>query len=385
MSGTSRRNGVIALSVAALIVAVALGISFGTDRLSVVRALTDASSPDHDVIIGVRLPRVLLGALAGAGLSVVGVSLQALLRNPLAEPFVLGVSGGSALGATVALLLGVTSASLVPIAAFGGGLAATMLVQAFASAAPGHRATSMLLAGVIVNAIASAAITFAKTLVTQSKAQELLFWLMGFLDVPSRASLAAVGLYVAVGTAALLADAGRLNVLSLGNEAAEHLGIRVSALELRVLTASSIVVGAIVSVTGLIGFVGLIVPHVLRRLLGPDTRILMPTSIFLGGALLVMCDLASRGFVPLARHGATGGSDHRADRRAALPGSPQNRPPKVSPVDWPVVHGVTRRPLVTGPVGSRKCQSNPPPTTARPATKRTAPSVGCESAVPALS
>lgn len=294
-----RREGLVLAGCAvALVVAIVLGASFGTDPVSLVRAVMDAGSRDADVVFQVRLPRVLLAAIAGAGLSVVGVALQALLRNPLAEPYVLGVSGGSAFGATVAILFGLTGttllgASLVPLAALAGGLGATALVIAFASAAP-SRGMSVLLAGVVVNAIASAAITFLKTLVSPAKAQELLFWLMGFLDVPSRASLVMLGVYVAIGTVILVRDAARLNVLSLGDDAAHHLGVDVRALERRTLVASSLVVGAIVSVTGLIGFVGLVVPHVLRRLLGPDARVLLPASLGLGGAALVVCDLASR-------------------------------------------------------------------------------------------
>lgn len=295
-----RTSTILAGCAIALVLAIVLGVSFGTDPVSLSRAVSDASSLDHDIVFEVRLPRVLLAAIAGAGLSIVGVALQGLLRNPLAEPFVLGVSGGSALGATVAILVGLSSttvlgASLVPIAALLGGIGATALVHLFAAAAPGSRGTSVLLAGVVVNAIASAAITFVKTLVTPSKAQELLFWLMGFLDVPSRASLIAIAVYVAIGSAVLLGDAARLNVLSLGDAAAEHLGIRVRAVELRIFVASSLVVGAIVSVTGLIGFVGLLVPHILRRLLGSDARLLMPASLVLGAATLVICDVASRG------------------------------------------------------------------------------------------
>jgi iron complex transport system permease protein len=285
---------------AALLGAIVLGASFGTDPVSVLTAIADSASRDHDIVFEVRLPRVLLAALAGAGLSIVGVALQALLRNPLAEPFVLGVSGGSAFGATIAILLGLNGAtmvgaSLVPLAALAGGMGATVLVHAFATAAPSSRSTSVLLAGVVVNAIASAAITFVKTLIQPAKAQELLFWLMGFLDVPSRPALIALTVYLTLGAGMLLYDAARLNVLSLGDEAASHLGIRVRAVEHRTLLASSLVVGAIVSVTGLIGFVGLVVPHVLRRLVGPDTRTLMPASLMLGGAALVMCDLVSRG------------------------------------------------------------------------------------------
>lgn len=298
-SGTASGTAVLVACTVALVLALLLGASFGTDSVSVVTAIADATSRDRDIVFGVRMPRVALGALAGAGLSVVGVALQALLRNPLAEPYVLGVSGGSALGATIAILLGLTGAtwlgaSLVPIAALLGGAAATALVHAFAAAAPGSRGTSVLLSGIVVNAIASAAITFVKTLIVPAKAQELLFWLMGFLDVPSTASLVALAFYVVIGTSVLLFDAARLNVLSLGDDAAEHLGVRVRVVEVRTLLASSLVVGAIVSITGLIGFVGLIVPHVLRRLLGPDTRVLMPASVLLGGAALVMCDLVSR-------------------------------------------------------------------------------------------
>jgi iron complex transport system permease protein len=290
----SRAIPVIAGSVVVLAIAIALGMSFGAGSASLANALADAGSKDRDIVFSVRLPRVLLAALAGAGLSIVGVSLQALLRNALAEPFVLGVSGGAAVGATIAILLGVSSASLVPLAALIGGIVATALVLAFAERAAGPRGMSVLLAGVVVNAIAAAAITFVKTLITPSKAQELLLWLMGFLDVPSSSTLGALAVYVALGAAVLLYDAGRLNVLSLGDEAAQHLGIGVRALELRTLLASSLVVGAIVSVTGLIGFVGLIVPHVLRRLLGSDARLLMPASLALGGAVLVVCDLVSR-------------------------------------------------------------------------------------------
>ena len=289
-------------SAVTLVLAVLLGLAFGTEPISFARVL-DPASLDHAIVVDVRLPRVLLGAVAGAGLSIVGVALQSLLRNPLAEPYVLGVSGGSAAGATLAILLGITGttalgASIVPLFALGGGLVATLLVHSLASVASGpagdRTGASILLAGIVVNAIASAAITFVKTLVSQSKAQELLFWLTGFLDVPSPPALVAMIVYVALGCAILLRDAARLNVLSLGNDAAEHLGIRVRGLERRTYLASSLVVGAIVSVTGLIGFVGLLVPHALRKVVGPDARVLMPASIGFGGAALVICDLVSR-------------------------------------------------------------------------------------------
>ena len=282
-----------------LLASVAVAVLFGTERISLVRAVTFPDSIDHAIVVEARLPRVLLGAVAGGGLALVGVAFQSLLRNPLAEPYVLGVSGGAAVGATAAILIGLTGAtlygaSLVPLAALLGGLGATALVYFLARRGEVITGTSMLLAGVVVNAIASAIITFAKTLISATQAQELLVWLMGFLDVPSRLSLAFVALYVAIGAVVLLRDAARFNLLALGNESAAHLGLDVDALERRTFLACSCIVGAIVSVTGLIGFVGLVVPHALRRLFGPDVRTLLPASLFGGGAMLVMCDLLSR-------------------------------------------------------------------------------------------
>lgn len=282
--------------------AIAAGVSLGSEPISLARAMTDAASFDA-AAVSIRLPRVILGALTGAGLSVVGVALQATLRNPLAEPYVLGVSGGAALGATLAIVLGLTSAtligaSLLPLSALLGGLGAMALVHGLArggtAGSAEGRGSSLLLVGVVVNAFASALITFLKTTISAEKSQALLFWLMGFLDAPRPLALAFVALYVLLGAAAILRDAGRLNLLALGEETASSLGIDVQALERRTLFASSLVVGAVVSVTGLIGFVGLVVPHAVRRVLGPDVRVLGPVSFFAGGAALVLCDLASR-------------------------------------------------------------------------------------------
>lgn len=283
----------------ASLLAMALSVMVGSSSATIARAVAEPGF-DREVILTVRLPRALLTWIAGAGLSAVGVALQAILRNPLAEPYVLGVSGGAAFGAVVAIAFGLQTttllgASLVPVAALVGGFTATLLVHVLGSAQTTARAVSLLLAGTVVNAIASAGITLVKTLVSASKTQEVLYWLMGFVDVPSNASLGFVALYTAIGVGILLFDAGRLNVLALGEDAASHLGVKVRALEARTLLAASLVTGAIVSVTGLIGFVGLVVPHALRRVAGPDVRKLLPASVFLGGATLLVCDAASRG------------------------------------------------------------------------------------------
>jgi iron complex transport system permease protein len=158
---------------------------------------------------------------------------------------------------------------------------------------------SILLAGVVINSIAYACILFVEAFAEPGRLQSLVWWLMGYLEAPSLWQLAFVTLYAAVGVTVLLADAARINVLSLGEEPAASLGIEVRALERRALFACAAVVGAVVSVTGPVGFVGLVVPQAMRRLIGPDLRVLLPASIFSGGATLVVCDLAVRVLAPV--------------------------------------------------------------------------------------
>jgi iron complex transport system permease protein len=282
-----------------LLGAVFLAVNLGAEPINLHRALTEPESLDATILFAARLPRVALACLAGGSLAVVGVAFQALLRNPLADPYVLGVSGGAAAGATLALVAGTSAfsilgAALVPAAALGGGLLATLLVYAIARGGGEVSGTTIVLAGVIVNAIAASLITFIKTLVSAAKAQELLFWLMGFLDVPSRAQLIACTAWVSLGLTLIATDAGKLNLLALGREPAAHLGVDVPRLERRVFFAASAVAGAVVSLTGLIGFVGLVVPHAVRRLFGPDHRVVIPASLLLGATTLVVCDLVTR-------------------------------------------------------------------------------------------
>lgn len=294
------RPAVLFACAAALALAVALGVSFGSGSATALDLFASGTSA-QGILLDVRLPRVLLGAVAGGGLAAVGAAFQAILRNPLAEPYVLGVSGGAALGATVAIVAGVGVGLLgavgVPAAAFAGGVVATLLVW---SLARGGRASgaSILLAGVVVNAIAGAGITLLEAVSAPGRTQSLLLWLMGFLDVPSWGQLGFVTLYVTGGLAVLLVDAARMNALALGDEPAKSLGIDVRALERRTFFACAAVVGAVVSVTGLIGFVGLVVPQALRRVVGPDLRVLLPASALSGAATLVACDLLVRVLSP---------------------------------------------------------------------------------------
>jgi iron complex transport system permease protein len=286
--------GVCAL---ALLLAVASGVAFGRGSATL-GDLLRGRPPAREIIVGIRLPRVLLGAVTGAGLAAVGAAFQTVLRNPLAEPYVLGVSGGAALGATIAIALGASSLGLfgaagVPVAAFVGGLAATVFVWSLVRAGRAG-GSSILLAGFVVNSIAGACITLIEALAQPGTVQSLVWWLMGNLDVPSWEQLAFVSGYVACGLGVIVVDAGRMNLLSLGDEPAASLGVDVRALERRTFFACAAVVGAVVSVTGLIGFVGLVVPQAVRRVLGPDLRVVLPASALAGGAMLVASDLVVR-------------------------------------------------------------------------------------------
>jgi iron complex transport system permease protein len=303
VTATSVRRPVVLVTCSfALIAALACGVAFGSGSATL-PDLFGGASRARDILVDYRLPRVLLGAVAGAGLAVVGAAFQGALRNPLAEPYVLGVSGGAALGATIAIALGLGAATFlgavgVPAAAFAGGAGATAIVWALVRAGRAGGA-SILLAGVVVNSIAWACITFIEAFADPGKLQSLVWWLMGYLDVPSWSQLALVAAYVSLGVGVLLADAARINVLSLGDESAASLGIDVRRLERRVLLACAAVVGAVVSVTGPIAFVGLVVPQAARRVVGPDLRVLMPVSLLGGAATLVACDLLVRLMVPV--------------------------------------------------------------------------------------
>ena len=291
----------IAVAAAGFFAAVVLGVSFGSGSATLAD-LFRAGTVAHEIVLGYRLPRVLLGATAGAGLASVGAVFQTVLRNPLAEPYVLGVSGGAALGATVAIAaggasLGLFGAAAVPAAAFLGGLAATAAVWALVRTGRGG-GTAILLAGFVVNSIAGACITIVHSIAEPRHVQALVWWLLGFLDVPSWGQLAFVVAYVAAGLAFLAADAARANLLALGDDAAASLGLDVRRLERRTLFACAAVVGAVVSVTGLIGFVGLVVPQAVRRTVGPDLRAALPASALSGGAMLVACDLLVRLLAP---------------------------------------------------------------------------------------
>nr|WP_317987878.1 iron ABC transporter permease [Hyalangium gracile] len=290
------------------VLAFALAVRFGEQPISLSKALGQPKSTDAVIFWSVRLPRALLGLIVGAGLAASGSTLQGLLRNPLADPFVLGVSGGAALGATLALAFGLATVGQVAPGLMGGlsrlsGPALLAFLGAGGSvlfvlaASRGHSARApyaALLTGVVFNAFASAAITLIKTLSDPDRLGEILFWLAGALGHERGATLGLAALLQAVTIGVMIALSGRLNLMTLGDDDASALGVPVARTRRLLLLATSASVAGAVALTGLIGFVGLIVPHVLRLAFGPDQRLLVPLSALGGAAFLVLADLLAR-------------------------------------------------------------------------------------------
>ncbi len=292
------------LSVLALLLAVAMviGMLVGPTTLDLSTILSvlgdaEATGPAADIVRRVRWPRVALAALVGASLAVAGVLFQALLRNPLADPYVLGVSGGAAVGGIAAMTLGASlglGAGAVPFAAFAGAGLATLLLYAVAGARGFVSATNLLLTGVVFNAFASAAIVFMASMAGLTEGASIFLWLIGSLSAARGDLMLWVALFLVAGLAVSLPAARGLNLLALGEESAQQLGVDVGRQQRILLVANSLLVGAAVSVAGLVGFVGLIVPHLLRLLLGPDHRLLLPAAALSGAVFLVLCDTAAR-------------------------------------------------------------------------------------------
>jgi iron complex transport system permease protein len=298
-----RVAAVLALLSILLGVAVLIGLSAGPSSLPPGEALAALLQPPSgpsaagDIVRRVRLPRVGLALLVGGCLSVSGLLFQALLRNPLADPFVLGVSGGAALGGVAVMSLGAgfgISQAAVPPAAFAGALLTTALLFTWAGGGGRLSSTTLLLTGVVFNAFASAAIVFAASLAGLTEGASIFLWLIGNLAAARGEALPGVGIFLALGLGCAIPLARSLNLLVLGEESAAQLGVHVERLKRVLLLATSLMVGAAVSVTGLIGFVGLIVPHALRLVLGPDHRLLVPAAALLGGSFLILCDTLAR-------------------------------------------------------------------------------------------
>lgn len=250
------------------------------------------------ILMQVRLPRVVLGFWVGCCLASVGVALQALLRNPLADPYVLGVSSGAALGASLAVLFGIgttlLAVSALPACGFAGGLAALFLVYRMAASYERLPIHSLLLAGVIFNAIFSALIMFITSIMEPNRSFGMMAWLMGTLTAPPYPTLMILSLYLLVGLLWLFKQARVLNLLALGEESARTLGVDTERAKRVLFLVAALVTGAVVSISGMIGFIGMVVPHAVRLVIGADHRLLLPASALVGGMFLMGADTLAR-------------------------------------------------------------------------------------------
>lgn len=290
----------LALLTIVLIVVTLFALAVGSVNVPlshIVAGLTgigEASDPERMIILAIRLPRVLLAILVGAGLSVAGAMLQAVLRNPLAEPYILGISSGGTMGTIlVAAIAGSSGMVFGPAASFAGSAVVMVLVYVLAHRRGRLDPYTLLLAGVMVGAFFNAAVLLTFALFNQELRSAFL-WLMGNLSAAQMETLLIAGPLTLAGVALGALDTRRFNLVATGEEAAAQLGVNVSALRKRTYLLASLITGAVVSVSGVIGFVGLIVPHVCRLLFGPDHRILLPSSFLLGGAFLVLADTLAR-------------------------------------------------------------------------------------------
>jgi len=287
-----------ALLAVSSILAISAGSS-GTqfrETLAMLAGSGDPHSVGATIIWQIRLPRVILAAFVGSTLSLGGLVFQALLRNPLAEPYILGISGGSAIGAILAMLLGLSYFPGVAFFSFGGSLLVLFFVTSLAGTALGNTMLSrdsLLLGGVMMNAFCAAVIMFLISMTRSFQVQHILYWLMGDLASIQKSQLPVL-LLVLPCFAVIFILARPMNLLLLGRETAAAMGISVKRTVLLLLVITSLMVSIIVSLSGLVGFVGLVIPHIFRLILGPDHRLLVPACLLGGGSYLVLCDLLAR-------------------------------------------------------------------------------------------
>ena len=305
MSGSLRQRLLVAtagfglLAIASVVLSPLVGSTSVDLRRAFDRSLPFSDNVDAQILFVARLPRTLAGAVVGAALAASGVVFQGLLRNPLATPFTLGVSAGAALGAMLAITFNWSFSALglpaVPVASFAGSLGAVAIVYLLARGRHAGLSTNvLLLAGVTMNAFFSALILFVQYFADFAETYRTLRWLMGDLDISSYNPLISALPLLLASFAAFAWLARPLNLLSLGPESAESRGIDVSRAQRAAFLSGSLATGAAVSISGPIGFIGIIIPHLVRLMVGSDHRVVLPASALFGAAFLVACDLLAR-------------------------------------------------------------------------------------------
>lgn len=301
-SAPFRKRLAVTLALLTIVTAAAtlLALAIGQQHIDLRAVFSDPFT--HTLFFTLRLPRVLLGLLIGASLAVVGAALQALFRNPLADPFTLGVQGGGTLGASIAIALGWSARlfgiPLVFLASFAGAILAVLLVKTIARSGMVVLPGALLLSGVVVNLVASAAVLAIQYVVDPNAALRILRWIVGSLDVVGLEPVGRMFYLLVPAWLALLAMARQLHLLAIDEDTAATLGVNVARCENIVHVLCSFVVGVTVAMGGGIGFVGLIIPNAARLLFGEDLRIVMPASLLLGGAFLVLADALARTILP---------------------------------------------------------------------------------------
>lgn len=313
VAGRSRRGAQIVLfgiSISLLGLFIILGLALGPYPLSLrevgmilFQPTSSASeSIGHSIVWDIRLPRILLAVFVGCGLSVAGACLQGVFRNPLADPALIGISSGAALAAGVCLVFlvpvglasGPWQTGILPFGAFLGGLATTLIVYRLARCDGRIDIATMLLAGIALNALAGAGTGLITYLATDEQLRSFTFWTLGSLAGANWLSAGVTGFFTVGAVWVLWCQSRCLNALLLGEAEAGHLGFHVARTQRTVIIGSALTVGATVAFCGIIGFLGLVVPHIIRLAAGPDHRVLIPLSALFGAALLLAADLAAR-------------------------------------------------------------------------------------------
>lgn len=285
---------------ALFIAAVFLGICMGSTHINVsqvFKSLMEGSEKNamvHTILWHIRLPRVLLAALVGAALSAGGLVFQALLRNPLAEPYILGISSGSGIGAILGILAGLSRFPGVSLSAFAGSMATLLLLLFMSSGESMLRRHTLLLSGVMINAFCGALIMFLISITHDARLHNIIFWLMGDLSLSDMHNVWVVAAILLPSCILIFFLSNAMNLLLMGREVAHTMGIHITMVTSILLVVTSLMVSITVSQCGPVGFVGLVMPHLMRLIFGPDHRVLVPACILGGGTYMILCDLLAR-------------------------------------------------------------------------------------------